>query len=156
MSRTDAGGADLSTKPHEEGAAPAHLRVARYLLVKSAAELLFVAALAAAFYLTTLRADLSGSIDAADARAVSGRVRHNSDPHTRPELQLFIDGRHAATLPPETTGAGSGGGREGHPFSFPLPALPSGAHEASVYAAGGEGPRRTLRLVAGPRRFVLE
>lgn len=144
----------MSDKP------PPHERLTRYLLVKAAAELVFVAALAAAFYLTALRAPFTAEVSAdAGARAVSGRVLDASHPDTRPELHLYIDGRHVETLPPERAPRGHEAARdEGHPFTFRLPPLDPGEHEARVYAAreGARGGRRTLRLLGGPLRLPSE
>lgn len=133
-----------------KGDAP-HRRVARYLVAKSAAELLFVAALALVFYLTAVRAPVSGTAERGDGgRSIVGRVLDASDPARRPELQLFIDGRHAATLPPAPAPGGATGG--GHAYAFTLPPLAPGGHEARVYAVreAGQPERRVLRLVGEP------
>jgi hypothetical protein len=134
---------------------PSHRRLTRYLLVKSAAELLFVCALFGAFYLTTLHTPFRARIDTADAQRISGRVLDPSDPAARPELQLFIDGRHAETLPPASVAPPHA---DGHAFSFALRPLEPGPHEARVYAARESGPaqRRTLRLLDDPVRFSLD
>ena len=91
---------------------------------------------------------------------VAGWAVDASRPGARVEVELYVDGRFVAhgwaELPrPDVSAAG----RAADPdcgYSFPLPALAPGAHEARVYAlhapAGG-AERRTLKQIGEALRF---
>jgi hypothetical protein len=78
------------------------------------------------------------------------------------EVQLYVDGRfvsaRAADLPrPDVLAAGRA--RDEHcGYSFTLPALATGAHEARVYAAHAVagGAYRTLQQTGTPLRFTVD
>ena len=83
---------------------------------------------------------------------------------TRPgqplEVQLYVDGRffahEAAALPrPDVLAAGRAADLHCG-YSFALPPLPAGEHEARVYAlhAPGGGELRTLKQLGNPLRFT--
>ena len=91
---------------------------------------------------------------------VAGWAVDASDPSARVEVQLYVDGRFvahsAATLPrPDVVAAGRA--QDQHcGYSFPLPALPAGGHEARVYALRAAGSRRgphTLKQLGHALRF---
>ena len=90
---------------------------------------------------------------------VAGWAVDASDPAARVEVQLYVDGRFAAhaaaSLPrPDVVAAGRAED-ERCGYSFPLPALPAGEHEARVYALHTPGSRalHTLTQLGNPLRF---
>ena len=98
----------------------------------------------------------------ADGR-VAGWVVDGRGAAARPvEVQLYVDGRfvsaRAADLPrPDVSAAGRA--RDEHcGYSFTLPALAAGAHEARVYAAHAVagGAYRTLQQTGAPLRFTVD
>ncbi|HEX8721711.1 MAG TPA: hypothetical protein VF736_13840 [Pyrinomonadaceae bacterium] len=133
-------------------------RLLKLVAAKLALDLLFVCALAAYARSDAFRTDFSGEVEPTDGRVVRGWVSDGARPGAVVEVQLFVDGRFAATAfadEPAPAGAGSGGGaRRG--FVFELGPRPGGTHEARVYAVceGRGGARRTLQLVGAPRSFV--
>ena len=137
-------------------------RLAHYLIVKSIIEALLVGALAIGFYLTAFNPFFRGTVDEANEREVYGWVLNEREPGLRVEVQLYIDGRFAASrvadlARPDVVAAGLARD-ERHGFSFDTPLLDRGEHEARVYAAheSGRGARRTLRLIGKPVRFRVE
>jgi hypothetical protein len=136
-------------------------RLTNFLIAKSIAEALFVGALAVTFYLTAFTPFFRGSLDHADARHVAGWVVNQARPQSHVEVQLYIDGRFAgngtANLSRPDVKAAGRAEDENHGFTFDLPALPAGPHEARVYAVhvSGEGQRRTLQLVDKPLVFSV-
>lgn len=137
-------------------------RLARYLVAKSIIEASLVGALAFAFYLTAFNPFFRGSVDEANAQRVSGWVVNEREPGLRVEVQLYIDGRFAASRVadlsrPDVVAAGRALD-EWHGFSFDTPPLDRGEHEARVYVSheSGSGARRVLRLIGKPLRFSVE
>jgi hypothetical protein len=91
---------------------------------------------------------------------VAGWAVDASRPAARVEVQLYVDGRfvaHAeATLPrPDVVAAGRAED-PGCGYSFALPRLAPGEHEARVYALHAPGPRslRTLKQLGDSLRFT--
>ncbi|HEU4594329.1 MAG TPA: hypothetical protein VFS10_04095 [Pyrinomonadaceae bacterium] len=127
----------------------ARRRLAGVLVGKAFLELLLLTALVVGFNYSAFPSSLQGSLDEADARGVRGWVVDRSRPGEPVEVQLYLDGRFV-----ESKVAGE---RQGFVFNFDPPPR-AGEHEARVYAvrASGDGARRTLRLVGGPRRFRAE
>jgi len=91
---------------------------------------------------------------------VAGWAVDGSDPAARVEVQLYVDGRFiahgSASLPrPDVVAAGRARD-ENCGYSFALPALPAGEHEARVYALHSVrfrvGPH-TLKQLGNPLRF---
>ena len=90
---------------------------------------------------------------------VAGWAVDASEPSARVEVELYVDGRFAghalAALPrPDVVAAG----RSTRPdcgYSFALPPLAAGAHEARVYALHAPGPPelRTLRQLGDTLHF---
>jgi hypothetical protein len=91
---------------------------------------------------------------------VAGWAVDGSRPAARVEVQLYVDGRFVAhgvaSLPrPDVVAAGRAAD-ERCGYSFALPALPAGAHEARVYALhapGSGGGLRTLTQLGHPLHF---
>ncbi|HEX5708759.1 MAG TPA: hypothetical protein VFX96_15780, partial [Pyrinomonadaceae bacterium] len=162
--------ADVSTRASTPGDAPsarrdepasgAERKIQRLLVTKAALETLFVLALAASFFYLNLNPWIEGAASLAEGRRVEGWVvgaRGVGDEAL--EVQLFVDGRFAASAPAEREPAA---GRP-HPsgaraFAFDLPPLEAGEHEARVYVihAGGDGWRRALHPVGAPLRVRSE
>ncbi|HEX8355059.1 MAG TPA: hypothetical protein VF611_19300 [Pyrinomonadaceae bacterium] len=93
---------------------------------------------------------------------VAGWAVDSSDPAARVEVQLYVDGRFVAhgvaSLPrPDVVTAGRSRD-ENCGYSFALPALPAGVHEARVYALHAPGSRglRTLTQLGHALRFATD
>ena len=136
-------------------------RLSRALVAKSVAEVLFVAALFAAFSYAHFHPKFRGAVDVADARTVEGWVVDEAEPSRQVEVQLFIDGqfvaqRRAELLRPDVLAAGRAASAE-HGFRFDTPPLAARAseYEARVYAlhAATGGERRTLNQIGKTLRF---
>jgi hypothetical protein len=140
---------------------PARLsRLSHALIAKSLVEALFVVALAVYFSYTNFNPYFRGSVDAADARAVTGWVVDEASPGERVEVHLYLDGhfagRSVADAPrPDVFEAGRSLDAN-HGFVFNLPPLPPNrTYEARVYAmhAGGNASRRALQEFGTAKRF---
>src|SRR5688500_10174580 len=91
---------------------------------------------------------------------VAGWAVDASDPSARVEVQLYVDGRFvahaAASLPrPDVVAAGRAVDQNCG-YSFQLPALPAGPHEARVYALRASDSRdapHTLKQLGHALRF---
>ena len=137
-------------------------RLSRALAAKSVAEVLFVAALFAAFSYAHFHPKFRGVVDVADARTVEGWAVDDAERDRRVEVQLFIDGQFVAQrraeLPrPDVLAAGRASHAE-HGFRFETPplAVREAEYEARVYAlhaAPGDGERRTLNQIGKALRF---
>lgn len=128
---------------------------------KSIAETLFVALLAVGFFFTAFPPYFHG-FGEATPDSIAGWAVNNRAPWDRVEVQLFIDGRYAASgvanlSRPDVANAGWSRD-EWHGYSFPVSQLSVGVHEASVYAVheSGGGIRRTLQLLGYPMRFSVD
>jgi hypothetical protein len=126
------------------------------------AEALLVTAVAVGFYFATTNRHLTGVLDGADRRTVSGWAVDAGQPAARVEVQLFIDDRFvgdavAAEFRPDLREAHRAED-DWHGFIFQTPALAVGEHEARVYAlhSSGSGARRTLQLIGKPFRFRVD
>lgn len=129
------------------------------LLGKAVFEALLVAALAVAFYASAFNPAFRGSLDLANPRSVEGWVVDTAAPAARVEVQLYLDGRFAASNladqpRPDVRDAGWATD-ELHGFRFRVNVTEPGEHEARVYAvhASGGDTRRTLQLIGRPLRF---
>ena len=119
-------------------------------------------AVAVGFYFATTNPHLRGVLDRADTRTVTGWAVDEGQPSVRLELQLFIDEKFmadtvAAQFRPDVHEARRAED-DWHGFVFQTPQLPSGEHEARVYAlySSGAGTRRTLQLIGKPYRFRVD
>lgn len=96
------------------------------------------------------------------ARTISGWVINRGERHKPVEVQLYIDNGFVAhvvaELPrPDVVKAGwTQDPRSG--YSFPLPALTTGNHEAHVYTVHKVGDRSyiTLQVTGNPLRFYVD
>jgi hypothetical protein len=129
------------------GAGPTRGRLAKLVAAKLVLDLVFVCGLAVYTHAVTYRTGFEGEVERADAFGVSGWVEDLEGGGEPVELQLFLDGRFAASA---VAGETSKGGRRAFVFRFEQPRY--GVHEARVYAVRvlGGGARRTLRQVGGP------
>jgi hypothetical protein len=142
---------------------PARLsRLSHALIAKSVAEALFVVALAVYFSYTSFNPYFRGSVDAADARTVTGWVVNKAAPGERVEVLLYVDGhfvsRRLADAPrPDVFAAGQSLDAH-HGFVFDLPPLPPNrTYEARVYAMHetGDATRRALQEFGGVKQFSV-
>ena len=136
----------------------ARTRLSRVLILKATAEALFVLTLALLFYQHNISASFSGEVFPFDGRAVKGWVVNESDNAAQVEVQLFLDGKFAASSlaghTPQVEGGATDSASRKH-FTFEIRDVEEGEHEARVYAVkdGGEG-KRTLKIVGEPLRFT--
>ena len=104
----------------------------------------------------------SGWGEVTRSRTISGWVISRGEPHKPVEVQLYIDNGFAAhgvaELPrPDVVKAGwTQGPRCG--YSFPIPPLATGDHEARVYAVHkvGADSYLTLQVTGNPLRFYVD
>lgn len=134
-------------------------KLTRLLLVKAALDFVIV---------VWLVADFAGaaftSIEAARIEKIDGELRGRftlSGRERDREVQLFIDGIFVASTSARCAAEDvKSAARDGSScaFSFTLPKLAAGEHEAVAYIAGAErgGARRVLRVVGEPVRFQVE
>lgn len=128
------------------------------LIGKSILETVFVSAIAVGFYINVLPPYFHGWGEAS-AHSISGWAVNNAAPWERVEVQLFIDGKFIATTPaslprPDVKAAGWAKD-EWHGYTFPVPVLPEGLHEARAYALhqSGGATRYTLQTLGDPILF---
>lgn len=137
-------------------------RFVNLLIAKSIVDTVLVSVIAVAAYVDAFPPTFHGWGEAVvEARSVSGWVVSASDPWRRVEVQLFVDGKLAGTQVaylsrPDVVAAGWSRD-EWHGYSFSMPALAAGVHEARVYALhrSGNGGRYTLQLLGDPIRFEV-
>ena len=104
----------------------------------------------------------SGWGEVTGGRAITGWVINRGEPHKPVEVQLYIDNgfvaHGVAELPrPDVVEAGwTRDPRCG--YSFPIPRLATGDHEARVYAVHkvGVGSYLTLQTAGAPLRFYVD
>jgi hypothetical protein len=121
-----------------------------------------VASLAVYTHAVAFRPFYSGSLDYADSKSVRGWVVDRSEPSAAVEVQLYVDGRFAASAlagepRPDVSEKGFAED-ERHGFVFNLGATQPGEHEARVYAvhASHGDTRRTLQQIGGALRFTVK
>jgi hypothetical protein len=137
-------------------------RLINILIGKSIVETVFVAALALVFRVDVLPPTFHGwgELDAVQ-QSVKGWAVDNADPWKRVEVQLVIDdrlyGTQVASLSrPDVSNAGWSKD-EWHGYSFKVPSLTPGQHEARVYTlhrSEKDGPY-TMQLLGDPIRFTV-
>ncbi|HEX7316688.1 MAG TPA: hypothetical protein VF297_22495 [Pyrinomonadaceae bacterium] len=127
-------------------------RLAKLIAAKLALDLIFVCALAFYTHAVTFGHAFDGDIERADANGVSGWVVDLERPDATVEVQLFLDGRFAATAVADGPSTNMQD-RRAFVFRFEQPRY--GEHEARVYGVreGRGGARRTLQQIGGPRVF---
>ncbi|HEX2270798.1 MAG TPA: hypothetical protein VHH35_14730, partial [Pyrinomonadaceae bacterium] len=96
-----------------------------------------------------------------ESKQIAGWAVNDANPGTPVEVQLFVAGKLAGTQTaqlsrPDVVVAGWSRS-ELCGYSFVLPSLPAGTHEARVYALheSGDAARYTLQLLGDPIRFVV-
>jgi hypothetical protein len=134
----------------------------RILIAKSILDVLVVAAFALGFYYSAFNPSLRGSLDEAGPGWIRGWVLDFSKRDTRPEVQLYIDGRFAesrvADFPHPNLVTMGLAPDDRHGFFFYTPPLDPGVHEARAYVVykSGGGERRTLQQLGHSLNFVIE
>jgi len=137
-------------------------RLVNLLIAKSILETILVGTIAVVVYLNAFPPTFHGWGEAvAERKSVSGWVVDDAHPWRRVEVQLFVDGKLMGTQVahlsrPDVVGAGWSKD-EWHGYSFDLPGLARGSHEARVYAlhSSGAGTRYTLQMLGDPIRFEV-
>lgn len=132
------------------------------LIAKSILETVLVGTIALAVYLNAFPPTFHGWGEAVpELQSISGWVVNDANPWQRVEVQLFIDGKLVGTQVahlsrPDVSAAGWSKD-EWHGYSFVVPGLSAGTHEARVYALhpSGNGARYTLQLLGAPIRFEV-
>jgi hypothetical protein len=141
------------------GSSRARGRIAKLVAAKLALDLLFVCGLAIYTHAVTYRTGFEGELEHADGLGARGWVADVESPGAPVEVQLFLDGRFAAsTMASEhvsDVAAGDSSGRVRRAFVFRFEQPRYGEYEARVYAVreGRGGARRTLQQLGGARRF---
>lgn len=142
--------------------APTRGRLKAAVAAKLVLDLLFVCSLAAYAQAVASRADYEGALEQVEAGVARGWVAVGSRQDAGPEVQLYVDGRLAASalaeLPRAEARPGGPASEDRRGFELKLEPLPPGEHEARVYAVSASrgGSRRTLRQVGNPLRFFSE
>ena len=137
-------------------------KLVQALALKSVVEVLMIAGLVVYFYMTTFNPFVRGWLDKADAHVASGWALDVRKPGAKVEVQLYVDGKFVANLtaadPRPDLVRARVSPDETHGYTFNMPSLDSGDHEAEVYAAGGNsyGTIRTLQRLGDPIRFHSE
>ena len=126
-------------------------RLLKLITAKLALDLLFVCGLAIYTHAVTLNRGLEGELEHADGLSVSGWVADLEHPGSPVEVQLFLDGRFAASV---LAGEPQNDGHRGFVFRFEQPRY--GEHDARVYAVseGRGGTRRTLQQLGKSSGFI--
>ena len=132
------------------------------LIGKAIIETLLVGVLAVGFNLSTFPPTFHGWGEVVPAnKSIAGWAVNNASPWDRLEIQLFIDGKYVARQVAEQSRkdvVNAGWAKdEWHGYSFNLPSLTQGEHEARVYAGhgSGDGARYTLSLLGDPIKFAV-
>lgn len=138
------------------------MKLTQALIAKSLAETILVATLGIVFYLSAFPPYVHGWGEVLP-HSIAGWAVNQSDPWTRLEVQLFIDGRFVATSTanqsrPDVAAAGWARD-EWHGYQFELPTLRGPAlHEGRVYALhkSNLGTQQTLQMVGDPIWFDVD
>lgn len=132
----------------------------RILIAKSVLDVLLLAAFSLGFYYSAFNPYFRGSLDEAGPEWIRGWVLDLSKRDTRPEVQLYIDGRfvesRTADFPHPNLVTMGLAPDERHGFFFYTPPLDPGSHEARAYVVhrSGGGERRTLQQLGKALNFV--
>jgi hypothetical protein len=129
------------------------------LVGKSVLETVLVAALAVAFYLQSFPPYFHGWGEATPA-AIAGWAVNDASPWDRVRVQLYVNGQAVAegvaNLSRPDVAAKGWAKDEWHGYSFNLPRMNPGTHEARVYAVHESSERRmTLQLLGDPIQFAV-
>jgi hypothetical protein len=132
------------------------------LIGKAIIETLLVGAIAVGFYVSAFPPTFHGWGEVVPAsRSISGWAVNNASAWERVDVQLFVDGKFVATQTANESRVdvkAAGWARdEWHGYSFQLPSVAPGLHQAHVYAVHGSGneERYTLQLLGDPLAFEV-
>lgn len=136
-------------------------RLVHLLIGKSIVETLVVGALAVFTFITVLPPFFHGWGEVKE-KGISGWAVNNASPWERVEVQLFVDGEFVADgiadkYRPDVSAAGWAKD-SWHGYSFLIPAVPAGVHEARIYALhdSGSRTRKSLQLLGKPIVFGVD
>jgi len=136
-------------------------RLIQLLIGKAVLETIFIAALALGFRVSAFPPTFHGWAEiTGPQQVVAGWAVDSANPWSQVKVQLVIDGEFIATQVasesrPDVARAGWSRD-EWHGYSFKLPALQQGAHEAKIYAVHESGDRFTLQLLGDPIQFSVK
>ncbi|HEY6661007.1 MAG TPA: hypothetical protein VI031_07685 [Pyrinomonadaceae bacterium] len=132
------------------------------LIAKSILDAVLVGTIAVVIYVKAFPPTFHGWGEAvAASHSISGWAVNSADPWRRVEVQLFIDGKFVGTQVAQQSRpdvlAAEWSRDEWNGYSFVIPDLSAGTHEARVYAlhSSGNGARYTLQLLGDPIRFEV-
>jgi hypothetical protein len=133
------------------------------LIGKAVIETLLVAIIAVGSYANMFPPTFHGWGEAvSQTKCIAGWAVNNASPWERVQVQLFIDDKFIATQAaqlsrPDVNAAGWARD-QWHGYSFDVPDLRAGSHEARVYAVheSGKGARYTLQLLGDPVQFDVD
>lgn len=135
-------------------------RLVHVLIGKSIVETLVVGALAVFTFIVVLPPFFHGWGEVTET-GISGWAVNNASPWERVEVQLFVDGKFVADgmadkYRPDVLAAGWAKD-PWHGYTFVVPSLTVGAHEARIYALHGSdhGARKSLQLLGDPIGFSV-
>ena len=135
-------------------------KLVNFLIGKSILETILVATIAVGFYINAFPPFFHGWGEATST-TIAGWAVNNNAPFEHVSVQLFVDGNfvaaQSANLSRPDVPAAGWAKDEWHGYSFPVPTLAAGVHEARVYAlhASGGGGRQTLQQLGDPIRFTI-
>lgn len=138
-------------------------RLLRAIIAKSFLEVVLVCVVASLAGFSTFSPQLRGAIDVADQARIAGWVNNPHSPDIALEVQLFIDGKFAASsfadLRREDLVSAGVTTRPNHGFSFELGQLnlPNGEHSAQVFAVrdAAGASKILLPVTKTPRTFQI-
>ena len=135
-------------------------KLVHVLIGKSVIETLLIGALAVFTFIVVFPPHFHGWGEVTD-QAIAGWAVNDAQPYQRVPVQLFINGQFvAATVAdlsrPDVSAAGWADDAW-HGYTFTLPSLPQGRHEARIYALhdSGNGKRKSLQLLGLPLTFTI-
>lgn len=135
-------------------------KLVQVLIGKSIIETLLIGALAVVTFIMVFPPHFHGWGEVTD-QAIAGWAVNNAEPYQRVPVQLFINGEFVAAAVADLSRpdvSAAGWARDPwHGYRFPLPSLPTGRHEARIYAAhdSGDGKRKSLQLLGNPLTFTI-
>ncbi len=135
-------------------------KLVHVLIGKSIIETLLIGALAVVTFIIVFPPHFHGWGEVTD-QMIAGWAVNDAEPYQRVPVQLFINGEFVAAAVadlsrPDVSAAGWASD-PWHGYMFSLPPLPSGRHEARIYAAhdSGDGKRKSLQLLGNPLTFTI-
>jgi hypothetical protein len=131
------------------------------LIGKSIIETLVVGALAVAAFVAVVPPTFHGWGEVAEQKYISGWAVNNASPWERVSVQLFVDGKFAATATADQSRSdvsAAGWAKDPwHGYTFPVNTFPVGLHVAQIYAlhSSGGGLRQSLQQLGDPVYFQV-